>query len=166
VILKIFDDLSSEIKEVEKHLEEIVANNEDVELLMTVSGIGNNTATTIAAYTEELEQFEGNYKKFAAYVGIVPGVHNSNESKHYERITKHGPQELRTAFVQAALGMIRLTKVASDWRIIKDYQRRKDDKGSGRAIIALARKITRIIFVMLSKRESFNLELMRCEETI
>ena len=166
VMLKILDDLSSEIKEVEKHLKEMVADNEDVELLMTVPGIGINTATTIAAYTEELDRFEGNYKKFAAYVGIVPSVRNSNESKHYGRITKHGPQELRTAFVQAAPGMIRLTKVTSDWRIIKDYQRRKGDKGSGRAIIALARKITRIVFVMLSKRESFNPELMRCEVII
>jgi hypothetical protein len=62
--------------------------------------------------------------------------------------------------------MIRLSNVSSQWRIIKDYQRRKGDKGSGRAIIALARKITRIVFVMLSKREGFNPKLMRCEETI
>ena len=161
-MLKILDELSAEIKDVEKHLEEMVESNEDVELLMTIPGIGINTATTIAAYTENLERFEGNYKKFAAYVGIIPSVHNSNESSHYGRITKHGPQELRTAFVQAALGMIRLTRVTSEWRLIKEYQRRKDNKGSGRAIIALARKITRIVFVMLSKRERFNPDLMRC----
>ena len=161
VMLKILDDLSAEIKDIEKHLEEMVERNEDVELLMTIPGIGINTATTIAAYTEDLERFEGNYKKFAAYVGIIPSVHNSNESTHYGRITKHGPQELRTAFVQAAMGMIRLTKVTSEWRLLKEYQRRKDEKGSGRAIIALARKITRIVFVMLSKRERFNPELMR-----
>ena len=165
-MLKIIDDLSAEIKGIEKHLEEMVECNEDVELLMTIPGIGINTATTIAAYTEDLERFEGNYKKFAAYVGIIPSVHNSNESTHYGRITKHGPQELRTAFVQAAMGMIRLTRVTSEWRLIKEYQRRKDDKGSGRAIIALARKITRIVFVMLSKRERFNPDLMRCDEQI
>ena len=162
-MLKILDDLSAEIKDIEKHLEEMVERNEDVELLMTIPGIGINTATTIAAYTEDLERFEGNYKKFAAYVGIIPSVHNSNESTHYGRITKHGPQELRTAFVQAAMGMIRLTKVTSEWRLLKEYQRRKDEKGSGRAIIALARKITRIVFVMLSKRERFNPDLMRCD---
>ena len=166
VMLKILDDLSAEIKGIEKLLEEMVASNEDVALLMTVPGIGINTATVIAAYTAELERFEGNYKKFASYVGIIPSVHNSNETTHYGRITKHGPQELRTAFVQAALGMIRLTNVSSEWRIIKEYQRRKGDKGSGRAIIALARKITRIVFVMLSKREGFKPELMRCEEAI
>ncbi len=90
----------------------------------------------------------------------------AKESNHYGRITKHGPQGLRTAFIQVALGMIRLTKVTSEWRLIKEYQRRKDDKGSGRAIIVLARKITRIVFVMLSKRERFNPERMRCVDNV
>ena len=166
VMIDILDEISEKIKEVEKHLEEMVKANEDVELLMSVPGIGINTATTIASYTADLERFGGDYKKFASYVGIVPSVHNSNESSHYGRITKHGPQELRTAFVQAALGMIRLTKVTSEWRIIKEYQRRKADKSSGRAIIALARKITRIVFVMLTKRERFNPDLMRCEDNV
>ena len=164
VMLQIIDDLSEEIKRVEAQLAEMVKENEDVELLMSIPGVGINTATTIAAYTENLERFDGNYKRFASYIGIVPSVHNSNETKHLGRITKHGPQELRTAFVQAALGMVRLTKVTSEWRLIKDYHRKKDDKGSGRAIIALARKISRIVFVMLSKRETFNPDLMRITE--
>ena len=164
VMLQIIDDLSEEIKRVEAQLAEMVRKNEDVELLLSIPGVGINTATTIAAYTENLERFDGNYKRFASYIGIVPSVHNSNETKHLGRITKHGPQELRTAFVQAALGMVRLTKVTSEWRLIKDYHRKKDDKGSGRAIIALARKISRIVFVMLSKRETFNPDLMRIPE--
>ena len=164
VMLQIIDDLSEEIKRVEAQLVEMVKENEDVELLMSIPGVGINTATTIAAYTENLERFDGNYKRFASYIGIVPSVHNSNETKHLGRITKHGPQELRTAFVQAALGMVRLNKVTSEWRLIKDYHRKKEDKGSGRAIIALARKISRIVFVMLSKRETFNPDLMRITE--
>ena len=164
VMLQIIDDLSEEIKRVEAQLAEMVKKNEDVELLMSIPGVGINTATTIAAYTENLERFDGNYKRFASYIGIVPSVHNSNETKHLGRITKHGPQELRTAFVQAALGMVRLNKVTSEWRLIKDYHRKKEDKGSGRAIIALARKISRIVFVMLSKRETFNPDLMRIPE--
>ncbi len=55
--------------------------------------------------------YHGGYKvgrqsryKFASYVGIVPSV-------HIGRIAKHGPQELKTAFVQAMMGMIRLSKV-------------------------------------------------------
>ncbi len=75
-------------------------------------------------------------------------------------ITKHGTQELRTVFVQVALGMIRLSNQTGDWRLIEDYRRRKRDKSSGRAIIALTRKVARIVFVMLENREPFNSELM------
>ena len=62
-------------------------------------GVGDINAATIEAYTANLDRFEGDFKRFAAYVGIVPGVHNSNEAIHLGRITKHSPQELRTAFV-------------------------------------------------------------------
>ena len=67
---------------------------------------------------------------------------------------------MRTAFVQVALGMIRLSKQTSNWRLIEDYRRKKTDKGSGRAIIALTRRIVRIVFVMRENRETFNPDLM------
>ncbi len=160
VTLNILDDLESQIKKIEKQIAEMIRENRQVELLKTIPGVGDINAATIAAYTSNLDRFEGDFKRFAAYVGIVPGVHNSNEAIHLGRITKHGPQELRTAFVQVALGMIRLTKQTSDWYLIKDYHRKKEDKGSGRAIIALSRKVARVVFAMLMKGEEFRPELM------
>lgn len=160
VMLNILDVLADQIKDVEKQIETMVENNEDVELLKTIPGVGKIGAATIASYTEDLERFDGDFKRFAAYIGIVPSVHNSNETVHLGHITKHGPQELRTAFVQVALGMIRASKQTSDWRLIEEYRRKKTEKGSGRAIIALTRKIARIVFVMLENRETFNPDLM------
>lgn len=160
VMLNILDVLADQIKDVEKQIETMVENNDDVELLKTIPGVGKIGAATIASYTEDLERFDGDFKRFAAYIGIVPSVHNSNETVHLGHITKHGPQELRTAFVQVALGMIRASKQTSDWRLIEEYRRKKTEKGSGRAIIALTRKIARIVFVMLENRETFNPDFM------
>jgi len=160
VMLNILDVLAEQIKDVEAQIENMVEDNEDVELLKTIPGVGKIGAATIASYTEDLERFDGDFKRFAAYIGIVPSVHNSNETVHLGHITKHGPQELRTAFVQVALGMIRASKQTSDWRLIEEYRRKKTEKGSGRAIIALTRKIARIVFVMLENRETFNPDLM------
>lgn len=160
VTLNILDDLETQIKRIEKQIEKMVEENEQVTLLKTIPGVGIINAATIAAYTADMNRFEGNFKRFAAYIGIVPGVHNSNESIRMGRITKHGPQELRTAFVQVALGMIRLTKQTSDWYLIKDYRKRKEIKGSGRAIIALSRKVARVVFAMLMNGEEFHPELM------
>lgn len=154
--IDILDNLEKEINRVEKQLEEMVRENDTVELLQTVPGIGFIGATTIAAYTEDMERFDGNFKQFAAYLGIVPSVHDSNETHWMGKITKHGPQDLRTAFVQVALGIIRQKNKYSDWYLIKDYEYKKKEKGSGRAIIALTRKVARIVFAMLNSREVFD----------
>jgi len=41
-----------------------------------------------------------------------------------------------------------------------DYKKMKKGKGSGRSIIATTRKLARILFVMLHKREPFHEGLM------
>ncbi|WP_293908844.1 transposase [Sphaerochaeta sp. UBA5836] len=110
------------------------------------------------------KRFCGDFKRFASNVGIVPSVHNSNETVHMGRITKHGPQELRTAFVQATMGMIRLSKITGEWRLMTDYRAMKTGKGSGKSIIATTRKLARIIFAMLHNREPFNPALMVREQ--
>ena len=160
VTLSILDGIEEQIKIVEKQLRDMVKENDTVELLQTIPGIGFIGATTIAAYTEDLDRFDGDFKRFAAYLGIVPSVHDSNETYRRGKITKHGPRDLRTAFVQVALGLIRQKNKYADWRLIQDYNKKKENKGSGRAIIALTRKVARIVFAMLHSREPFNPALM------
>ena len=139
----------------------LVKEDEDVALLMTMPGIGFVGATTIASYTKDIERFGGDFKRFSSYLGIVPSVHNSADTVRMGKITKRGPQDLRTAFVQVAMGIIRQPQNTSEWKLMKDYQTMKVSKGSGRAIIALTRKIARIVFAMLNKKEAFNPELMK-----
>lgn len=62
-------------------------------------------------------------------------------------------------------GIIRQPQNTSEWKLMIDYHRMKKEKGSGRAIIALTRKVARIVFVMLSKQKEFNPALMIREKT-
>ena len=114
----------------------------------------------VIMFNQTTRRFGGDFKRFASYLGIVPSVHNSNETIRMGKITKHGPQELRTAFVQVAMGIIRQPQNTAEWKLMKDYYRMKKEKGSGRAIIALTRKVARIVFVMLNKQEVFDPTLM------
>lgn len=164
--LNILDQTYEQIKEIEKLLKEMLIKDEIVELLMTVPGIGFIGAATIASYLRDIERFDNAFKRFSSYLGIIPSVHNSNEVQHLGHITKRGPQELRTAFVQVAMEVIRQPQNTSEWKIMKDYQTMKISKGSGRAIIALTRKMARIVFVMLNKREPFNPELMKKSDKV
>ena len=161
VILGIIEGVQEQIKVLEKRLHEMARDDEDVDLLMSIPGVGFLTASTIAAYTKDMDKrFCGDFKRFASYVGIVPSVHNSSERVHMGRRPKHGPQELRTALVQATMGMIRLSKITGEWRLMTDYRAMKTGKGSGKSIIATTRKLARIIFAMLHNREPFNPALM------
>ena len=121
VTLNILDGISEQIKAVEKQIQEMVREDDTVELLMTVPGIGPINAATIASYTKDIDRFDHDFKRFSSYLGIVPSVHNSGDTERYGRITKRGPQELRTAFVQVAMGMIRMPQKTGDWKLMKDY---------------------------------------------
>ena len=161
VTLNILDDIYAQVKRIEEQIKEMTKENETVELLMTMPGIGFVGATTIASYIDDISRFDGDFKKFSSYLGIIPSVHNSADTVHMGHITKRGPQELRTAFVQVAMGIIRQPQNTSEWKLMKDYQTMKISKGSGRAIIALTRKVARIVFAMLNNNEAFNPELMK-----
>ena len=97
-------------------------------------------------------------KKYACFAGLAPWVQNSNETIHYGRITKRGPKELRTALVQVVMGLRRMKAKTFTWHMIQRYDILKRSKGSGKAIIATARKIAVIIWHMLTREETFNIE--------
>ena len=93
-LLDTIDQLHKEVKKLEKVLEELVKEDEDVKLLITIPGVGLITAATIRAFTDDIKRFESS-KKYAAHSGLVPWVQNSNMTIHHGYITNRGPVELR-----------------------------------------------------------------------
>jgi transposase len=157
-LFETIDRLEENVKIIERELEVLTANDRAVELLQTIPGCGPVTAWTIRAFTDDINRFDS-FKKYSAYAGLAPWVQCSNLTEHYGRITKRGPEELRTALVQLVLGMRRSKKTTS-WRILERYCAMKKEKGSGKSIIATARKLSRIIWCMLSEDAAFDSSLM------
>lgn len=154
-LLDTINQVAVEVKKLEKVLEELVAEDEDVELLRTIPGVGIITASIIRAYTDDIARY-GSTKKYAAHAGLVPWVQNSNMIVHHGNITKRGPVELRTAFVQMVMGMVRNQKKTGGYRIMLKYAEMKKHKGSGKSIIATARKMSTIVYMVLKTREPFD----------
>lgn len=146
------------VKDLEKQLEKATAEDNMVQRLLTIPGCGKISAWTIRAYTDEISRFESG-KKYASYCGLVPWVQNSNETIHHGHITKRGPKELRTAFVNIVMG-IRRTKVSKDWAIMKRYEHIKAQRGAGRSVVAMARKLAEITWTILSREEDFDVSKM------
>ena len=154
-LLETIDRLEAEVKKLERILEQKVQGDRVVELLKTIPGAGPITAATIRAYVDEIGRF-GGYKQFSAYAGLVPWVQSSNTTRHYGSITKRGPCELRTALVQVVLGMVRNKRTTGGFRLMGRYAAMKKEKGSGKAIIATARKLSKIVWYMLRNDAPFD----------
>jgi transposase len=117
--------------------------------LTSITGIGDTTATIMLNTIGPVTDFE-NEKKIVAYFGMAPRVAQSNETTHYGHITKQGNKLARTALVQSTLIAIKYNRYL--WSF---YQRIKAKKGSGKAIIATARKLLIIIYRTLKNNWVF-----------
>ena len=119
------------------------------ENLTSIKGIGDTGASILLSTIGNIEDFadEG---KLAAYFGIVPRVSNSNETERSGRITKRGCKLGRTALVQCALIAARYSPYLQTY-----YRRIAAHRGTGKAIIALARKLLGIIYKTLKNNWIF-----------
>jgi len=158
-LLEMIDRLEEEVNGVEKELRTLTKDDRMVEQLMSIPGCGEICAWTIRAYIDDIKRF-ADPKKLVSFAGLAPWVQNSNETVHHGKITKRGPKELRTAIVQVVMGLRRMKEKTLTWRLMQRYVVMKQYKGSGKAIIATARKIAVIIWHMLTRDEMFKLEMM------
>lgn len=119
------------------------------ENLTSIKGIGPTSAGILLSVIGNVNDFadEG---KLAAYFGIVPRVSNSNETQHSGRITKRGSKIGRTTLVQCTLIAKRYSPYLKDY-----YERIKKLRGTGKAIIATARKFLGIIYLTLKNKWVF-----------
>lgn len=117
--------------------------------LTSIKGIGSLGASILLSVIGDVRDFpeEG---KLAAYFGIVPRIHNSNETERSGHITKRGSKLGRTALVQCALIAKRYSPYLASY-----YEHIRSRRGTGRAIIALARKFLGIIYRTLKNNWIF-----------
>lgn len=153
IIVEQIRSLNKSIDEISKELVEKGKKLDGHKSITSLTGIGDISATILLNTIGDVHDFADD-KKIAAYIGIVPRVAISNETSHYGKITKMGNKIARTALVQSTLIAIRYNPY-----LRKFYFRLKAKKGSGKAIIATARKFLTIIYRTLKNKwvfEDFN----------
>ena len=141
--------LNDSIKKLDKKLIETGSQLKGYKNLVSIKGIGDRSAAILLSTIGDINDFEDESKLFA-YFGIVPKVSNSNETERSGRITKRGTKLGRTTLVQCTLIAIRY----SDY-LRRFYDRLKAKKGSGKAIIATAKKLLGIIYRTLKNNWIF-----------
>jgi len=132
--------LTTAIVKMDKEIEAAAKKHEGFDGLVSIKGVGPRAAAVFLSSIGNVSDFE-TPDKLAAYFGIVPRVSQSNETDHRGRITKRGNKLARTTLVQCTLSAIRYSGYLNSF-----YRRIKDKRGAGKAIIATARKLLKIIF--------------------
>lgn len=141
--------LSASIATLDKEIEAAAKKLDGYDGLVSIKGIGARAAAVFLSTIGRVEDFE-TADKLAAYFGIVPRVSQSNETDNRGRITKRGNKLARTTLVQSTLIAIRYSGYLNAF-----YRRIKERRGAGKAIIATARKLLKIIFDTLANKWVF-----------
>jgi transposase len=107
----------------------------DYQLLRSIPGIGGIVACAILSELGDLRRFN-NFKQLAAYIGLIPGMYQSGDSKTTNKgLNPRGHRLMRSFFVEAAWQALRFDPV------MQEYYRSHKGKDSKAIIVKIARKL-------------------------
>jgi transposase len=154
--------LQALLDRIEDAVEARAAGDATTQCLMTAPGVGPIVALTFQAVLDEPGRFGGQAARASAFVGLVPSEQSSAERQHKGAITKTGPKDLRALLVQASWcvwrGRSQAGAALRTWAHALAARR-----GRRIAIVALARRLTRILYAMWRDQRPFQAPRPRVE---
>lgn len=147
------DALETEIAALDREIHAWHRQSEISSRLATIPGVGVITATAAAATVPDASLFTS-ARQFAAWLGLVPRQTSSGGKDRLGRITKMGDGYLRKLLVIGATSIIR-SAVRVDPRTREWVQALLERKSARLASVALANKMARVVWALLSKGESY-----------
>lgn len=151
------------IKRLEREIAALAKTLPGYNNLISIKGIGPLSVAVLLTHIGAIDDFQ-NTGKLAAYFGIVPRVSQSNDTHTSGSITKRGNKLARTTLVQCTLIAIRYSPYLRGF-----YEHIKHRRGTGKAIIATARKLLNTIFHTLKNKWVFadfpTFKLLPCNQS-
>lgn len=133
------------VEEVEKN------SNRQLQILTSVKGISEITASHFIAETGDISRF-ATREKLIAFAGTDPAVKESGTSLHARgRISKKGSKSLRRTVYLMAMGVIKYDPKFKEYY----YKKREQGMQHRKAMIALCNKLLRVLFAILKKDEIY-----------
>jgi transposase len=141
--------LLSEIKTTEQMILDVIKDDKNYQLLLSIKGIGLVTAAGLIGEIGDINWYSS-AKQLTKLAGLDLWGKVSGESVRYAKhITKKGRKYLRTIAYEAAVNCVRCSDVFKQkFNTLLENQHRKN-KIKAIAYVAIADKILRIVFRML-----------------
>lgn len=145
------DRLGDDLAELDGDIAKDTADNPDVARLLTITGVNMTVASGIVTAVGDITRFS-EPQKLVSYVGLNPRVRQSGLGlAQYGRISKHGHSHARTMLVEAAWGA---AKAPEPLRAF--FLRVRGRRGHQIAAVAVARKLTVLVWHMLTKKQDYH----------
>jgi transposase len=150
--------LSRQVEESDKLILRIAEDLEPCRRLLAIPGIGPITATaTIAAIGNGAAFKKG--RGFAAWLGVVPGEHSTGGKQTLTGTSRRGNKYLRKLFVQGAHSVL-LQKTKQSAGLSMWLAQLTSRKRIQVATVAMANKMARMVWAVLSKGEAYRPSLL------
>ncbi|WP_335673761.1 IS110 family transposase [Xenorhabdus hominickii] len=150
-------DLQQRLKELDKRLDHLNAQNEDIHRLLTLLGIGPLEASALMIALGDSKEFK-NGRHFASYLGLVPKEHSSGGKTKRLGISKRGDAYLRGILIHGARSVIyRLSKRPDEQCSELQYWLKSliERSGTNKAAVALANKNARIAWALVNQQSVY-----------
>jgi transposase len=153
-----YAQLEARIEEIEQELKAWFKTSEKARRLADAPGLGPISASLLVMKTPDPKSFKCG-RDFAAWIGLTPKDHSTAGRLRLGVITRAGDEALRSALVCGATAVIKQVQRGKgpNWPWLKALLARKPPK---LAAVALANKLARIAWKMLTTGERFRPERM------
>jgi transposase len=147
--LCVLETVRHEIRGASRRIQQLVEDDQDSMLLMTIPGVGYYSALMIESEIGNVKRFPS-AKQLCSYAGLVPSTYASGNTCYHGHITKQGSRWLRWILIEAAIHAV---KRAGPLR--RFYYKVERKKGGKVAKVATARKLLEWVYHMLRDIKTF-----------
>ena len=148
-LLEKYEGFLQQIEEIDSYVTDVCSGLDETSKITQIKGIGIVTASGIVAELGDIRKYKSP-KQMIKMAGLSLVEDSSGKVKGSTSISRRGRKDLRRLLYQVILGMIR-TNTAFKQMYIYYTTRRKNQLTGKQAIIALCRKLLRIIHAIIIK---------------
>lgn len=122
----------------------------DYYLLKSIPGIGGFLAAALLAELGDIRRFS-NEKEFSSYIGMVPGIRQSGDTKEYMGVTPRCNSSLRSYLMEASWTALRKDPE------MQAYYRKHAGRESTTVIVKVAHKLVKRILSVIKKEQPYQI---------
>lgn len=131
-------------------------HKKDYYLLKSIGGIGGYLAAAILAELGDLRRFQ-NERQLSNYIGLVPGIHQSDETTKKVGLTPRSRSLLRSYLIEASWVALRRNPE------MQAYYRRHGGKDPKAIIVKVAHKLVRAMLSVIRNERPYQINYQQAK---